>query len=341
MKISEFIKDKKVFFIAYFLNMVFVNLIVYLDVLSVSKSSLYYLDILSFVILAISMFFLYIKEKQVFKILKNNTEEEIFNPESLDFEHSIIGEVYKDFYISYYKYINKEYNKLSKKQQLFTDYITSWVHSVKTPLTASKLMIENDVESNSSTLNKVEEELEQILHYTEQALYYVRLDSFTKDYLITESNIKKLIMSSIKKHSRTFITKKISVNIDVDEIKVLTDEKWIIFVINQIIYNSLKYTDTGGTIAVKAVQSGDKIILTLKDNGCGIKEEDINRVFDRGFTGYNGRKYEHSTGMGLYLAKELCSMLGHKIEISSKFGEYTNVTIKFNKAGYYSNIRKL
>ncbi len=341
MKISEFIKDKKIFFIAYIVNMVFVNLIVYLDILAISKDSLYYIDILSVVILGISMALIYIKERQIFKILKNNTTEEIFNPESLDFEHSAIGEVYKEYYISYYKYINKQYNKLSKKQQLFTDYITSWVHSVKTPLTASKLMIENDVESSSSTLNNVEKELEQILHYTEQALYYVRLDSFTKDYIITECSIKKFIMKSIKKHSRTFISKKISIEIDVDEMKVLTDEKWITFIINQIIYNSLKYTEIGGTITVKTEQSRDKIILTIKDNGCGIKEEDKKRVFDRGFTGYNGRKYEHSTGMGLYLVKKLCIMLGHQIEISSKFGEYTSVTIKFNKAGYYSSIKKL
>lgn len=320
MKILEFIKDKKVFFIAYFLNMVFVNLIVYLDILSISKSSLYYLDILSLVILTISMLIIYIKERQIFKILENNIEEEIFNPESLDFEHNIIGNMYKKFYLSYYKYINKEYNKLSKKQQLFSDYITSWVHSVKTPVTASKLMIENDVESNSSTLNKVEEELEEILHYTEQALYYVRLDSFTKDYLIT--NV--IHFSSVS----TFIS----------STSIFTD---IFLDINQVIYNSLKYTDIGGIITIKAEQSENKIVLTIIDNGCGIKEEDINRVFDRGFTGYNGRKYEHSTGMGLYLAKKLCSMLGHKIEISSKFGEYTIVTIKFNKAGYYSNIRKL
>ena len=164
-------------------------------------------------------------------------------------------------------------------------------------------------------------------------MYYVRSENAQKDYLIKETKISKVISNVAMKNKDILLENNINLEVEVGDKKVLTDSKWLEFIVNQIISNSIKYIKKGVEhyIKITAKENEKSIILKIYDNGIGIKKSDIPKVFDKTFTGNNGRKIETSTGMGLYITKQLCKKLGHKVTIDSKENEYTEVSIFFNK----------
>ncbi|MBP1761032.1 MAG: putative two-component sensor histidine kinase, partial [Firmicutes bacterium] len=168
----------------------------------------------------------------------------------------------------------------------------------------------------------------------EQVLYYSKIDDFSKDYFVQELELQSIVNQVIKKHARTFIHKNIRIETDSTDMEVMSDKKWLLFILDQIISNSLKYTDQGGKIKIHAERDEREKRLIIMDNGIGIRPEDIDRVFDRGFTGFNGREFSKSTGIGLYLARRLARKLGHDISVESVYGEYTCLTIHFPKLGH-------
>lgn len=221
----------------------------------------------------------------------------------------------------------KEYS-LSIKD--FKEYIEMWIHEVKLPLSSINLMIHNNKELSDK---KIVEQLKRIDDDVEQVLYYVRSENAEKDYLIKETELNKVIGNVAMKNKDILLENKIDFIVDVDDKKVLTDSKWLEFIVNQIVSNSIKYIRNGVDhfIKITAEENNKNTILKIYDNGIGIGKSDIPKVFDKTFTGNNGRKIETSTGMGLYIAKQLCKKLGHKITIDSKENEYTEVSILFNK----------
>ena len=150
-----------------------------------------------------------------------------------------------------------------------------------------------------------------------------------KDFLIQEVNIEKIIRNIIKKYSKYFISKKIILDLNNLNFKVLSDEKWLYFIFEQLLSNSLKYSSLGDNISIYCKRTKNYLQLRVEDTGCGIKKEDLNRIFNKGFTGNNGRNNSKSTGLGLYLVKELCDKLGHKIDVDSEYNQYTKFTITF------------
>ncbi|EKQ51257.1 MULTISPECIES: sensor histidine kinase [unclassified Clostridium] len=220
-------------------------------------------------------------------------------------------------HVNFYKNLQKEYR----------EYVETWVHEIKTPISSSKLIIEN---SESKEKNALGDELKKIEEYINQALYYSRSTDVSNDYIIKEFEIKEAIQEAIRNNRRDFINKKIAVDIEEVSGTVVTDIKWIKFIVNQIIINSIKYSKTKNAI-LKAytIKGKDNLMLIIEDNGIGIPQNDVNRVFDKGFTGENGRKYGKSTGIGLYLCKKLCEKLGLGISLSSEEGEGTKVNIIF------------
>lgn len=239
------------------------------------------------------------------------------------YEGKIIYEVLKDCnrnmheHVNFYKNLQKEYR----------EYIETWVHEIKTPIASSKLIIEN---SDSKEKKNLGDELRKIEEYINQALYYSRSTDVSNDYIVKEFSIKEVIQEAIRNNRRDFINKKISVDINGVYGKVITDAKWVKFIINQIIVNSIKYSKKqNGILRIYSNEGRDNLILTVEDNGIGISKNDINRVFDKGFTGENGRIYGKSTGIGLYLCKKLCEKLGLGISLSSVEGEGTKVNIIF------------
>lgn len=225
-------------------------------------------------------------------------------------------------------------NKYKYIQQDYKDYIELWIHEVKLPIATSKLIIENN--KNEVTKN-IEEELDQIENYVEQALYYARSSTVEKDYYINKCILKDIVNTAILKNKSNLILNKINIELENLDLQVYTDSKWCIFILNQIIQNSIKYKKDGNSILqINAKENKENVVLNIKDNGIGIKQEELEKVFEKGFTGTNGRiDGKKSTGMGLYLCKKLCEKLGLSIEIESKRDEYTQVKITFPKNSYF------
>ena len=194
------------------------------------------------------------------------------------------------------------------------------------------------IENHKNEVTKsIGEELDKVEDYIEQALFYARSNTVEKDYYIKESNLKDIVNESIKKNKNILIQNKMTINIhDLDK-TVHTDSKWIQFILNQIIQNSVKYKRQGSNseIEIYAKQGKENVILYIKDNGIGIKEGEITRVFEKGFTGTNGRlQNKKSTGIGLYLCKKLCDKLGIAIELNSVQNEGTEVRLVFPNSSY-------
>lgn len=198
-----------------------------------------------------------------------------------------------------------------------------WAHQIKTPLSALKLLLQ--LEGNLSERGELEQEVFKIEQYVELALQYVRLDHMENDLEFKEYDLKKLVRQTVKKYSVIFINKKLSIDMDGVSGKVLTDEKWLSLILEQLLSNALKYTNQGGIRFY--MEPGQEKTLVIQDTGIGIREEDVHRIFERGFTGYNGRMDKKSTGIGLYLCKKAADQLGHKIHIESKVGEGTRVML--------------
>lgn len=200
------------------------------------------------------------------------------------------------------------------------DYYTTWVHQIKTPISTMKMMLEGEDSEESRSLLS---ELFRIEQYAEMALSYIRLGEDSSDYVFKEYDLDGIIRDAVRKYAPQFIRKKIGLNYGGTDVKVLTDEKWLRFVIEQVLSNSIKYTREGSvTITVTPEK-----VLKIADTGIGIAPEDVPRIFEKGFTGYNGRLGRKSTGLGLYLCKTACSRLSHKISAESAPGKGTVIFI--------------
>ena len=196
------------------------------------------------------------------------------------------------------------------------EYYTLWAHQIKTPIAAMRLLLSDKEES------ECEEELFKIEQYVEMVLTYLKVDHQGNDFQFEFVDIDSCIKQCIRKYAKLFIRKKLQLNYEARSLQVLTDEKWLCFVIEQLLSNAIKYTPSGYVnIEVK-----DEMLI-IEDSGIGIQKEDLPRVFEKGFTGYNGRKDKKSSGIGLYLVKQVCNRLGHKISIESELGKYTCVMI--------------
>ncbi|WMJ84690.1 sensor histidine kinase [Oscillospiraceae bacterium LTW-04] len=205
------------------------------------------------------------------------------------------------------------------------DYYTLWVHQIKTPISALRLLLHSDELQNNTFA--MEQELFKIEQYAEMVLQYLRLESLSCDLLLREYALYELVKQAVKKYAYAFIGKKLSLTLKEFEFSVITDEKWLSFVLEQLLSNSVKYTLNGG-VQVGMDPENDRTLL-ISDTGIGIKAEDLPRVFDRGFTGYNGRMDKASTGIGLYLSKRVTDRLGVALSVSSKLNEGTQYRIYF------------
>jgi len=217
------------------------------------------------------------------------------------------------------------YQKKSDAENRYNDlvdYYTLWVHQIKTPIAASKLLVSEVTDRQLK--QQLEQEIFKIDSYTNLVLQYLRLESFHDDLVLKKENIEDLVKEVIRKYAIFFIQKGLSVNLHDLDRSIVTDKKWLLVVIEQILSNSLKYTNEGG---IEIYMEGQE--LCIKDTGIGIKNSDQLRVFERGFSGYNGRMTQQSSGLGLYLTQKISQELGHQIRIESELGQGTTVRIKF------------
>ena len=198
------------------------------------------------------------------------------------------------------------------------EYYTVWAHQIKTPIASMRLQIQSE---DTESARKLIGDLNRIEAYVEMVLTFLRLDSDSTDYLIKEYDLDEIIRPAIRKFSREFILKKLKLEYEPIEFKTITDSKWLSFIIEQVISNAVKYTSEG-YVRIYMSEPG---ILCIEDTGVGISEEDLPRIFENGYTGFNGREDKRASGIGLYLCKRISDNLGHKIYAESKVGEGTKI----------------
>lgn len=225
-----------------------------------------------------------------------------------------------------------EVSQAQRENEEYRDFIEKWIHEIKVPITGAKLICENHKTDQS---RKILTQVEQIETDVERVLYYARMGSVEKDYMIKEIQLNSAVQNVLARNKQLLISNRILINTEPVSFSVYTDQKWIEFIINQVIINCIKYRKQDSPkIDIMVEQGAQGVSLTIRDNGIGIKESEQKRIFEKGFTGSNGRANRSSTGIGLYLSRELCRKLGIEISVASVSGEYTAVTIFFPKGDY-------
>jgi signal transduction histidine kinase len=213
----------------------------------------------------------------------------------------------------------------TRRYEELVDYYTLWAHQIKTPIAALRLLMQ---EEDTQQSREEQEELQRIEQYVEMVLCYLRLDSNSSDYVIGEVELDGVVRQAVRKYASQFIRRKLKLVYEPVECRVLTDEKWLGFVIEQLLTNAIKYTRTGSiTITLEENKT-----LCIADTGIGIAPSDLPRIFEKGFTGYNGRADKRASGIGLYLCRRILKKLGHTIEVTSAVGKGTQVRLHLDSA---------
>ncbi len=335
MRFKDYIKEKMILIIGTILAISSVEILLLAYNISIIIR-LYCAFIIVFVV-ALAIITEYKKKKVYYDQLIKNMEdlrEKYLISEIIRTPNFIEGKILKDILQDTGKSMLENVNYYKNIQEDYKEYIELWIHEVKIPIAASKLIIENN---KNSITKSIDEELDKVENYTEQALFYARSNAVEKDYIINKTNLKEIVNGAILKNKTTLLNEKVSIELsNLKDEEVYTDSKWAVFIINQIIQNAIKYSKKENKkIEISSQEKNDKVILYIKDNGIGIKKGEITRVFERGFTGENGRIIgQKSTGIGLYLCKKLCDRLGLGIELNSEKDKGTEVRIIFPKSSY-------
>lgn len=335
MKLSEYLIDKigdiLIFILGHF------TIIMLLIAFKAEPSLIFSIIFINCIIFLSIILIDYFRKKKFYSNLLNNVE-------NLDKKYLILEMIEKPefyegkiFYELLYE-INKSMIENVKEYSLsineFKEYVEMWIHEVKIPISSLVLLNHNHKNELSK---KYEEQIRRLDNYIDQILYYVRSENVEKDYIIKETSISSVIKSVALKNKDDLIENDIELDVKVNDENVLTDSKWLEFMLNQIINNSIKYRnqDKKACIKITTEKIDDKVTLSIYDNGIGIKKSDLPQIFNKSYTGDNGRKVAKSTGMGLYIVKNLCEKLGHKLDVESEYGKFTKVQITFYENDFY------
>ena len=317
--------------------------LLYMYLIGARKQDLVYAAVLDAILLLITVlvgFFRYSsKVKALSNALKRPVEEQAQLPEATD-----------DVEILYHRLLENQSIARSEsessaaiRQSQMRDYYSMWVHQIKTPISAMKLLLEvereelgqlicDDEQSQyllSDNMDSFEDELFRIEEYVSMALQYQRVSSTENDFVLEKVSVDGVIRDTIKKYAKIMIRRHIGINYSGTGQEVYTDGKWLAFMLEQILSNAIKYTPQG-FVTIETAEEKDRFFITIKDTGIGIKAEDLPRVFEKGYTGYNGHADKKATGIGLYLCRQMADKLGHTIRMESELGKGTKVWIGFD-----------
>lgn len=317
--------------------------LLYMYLIGARKQDLVYAAVLDAILLLITVlvgFFRYSsKVKALSNALKRPVEEQAQLPEATD-----------DVEILYHRLLENQSIARSEsessaaiRQSQMRDYYSMWVHQIKTPISAMKLLLEAEREELgllicdeeqsqyllSDNMDSFEDELFRIEEYVSMALQYQRVSSIENDFVLEKVSVDGVIRDTIKKYAKIMIRRHIGINYSGTGQEVYTDGKWLAFMLEQILSNAIKYTPQG-VVTIETAEEKDRFFITIKDTGIGIKAEDLPRVFEKGYTGYNGHADKKATGIGLYLCRQMADKLGHTIRMESEIGKGTKVWIGFD-----------
>jgi len=328
MNIKEYLKERTPFI---FINVTGVLIIAWiLLILDIEKILIFFIFTIWFLPLTSYISIEFLKHKRYYDNMQEvlqSLDKKYLLAEIMEEPEFLEGRLFYEVLRECDKEMHEHVNHYKNLQLDYREYIETWVHEIKTPIASSMLIIDNN---KSPIMDNIGQEIKKIEGFVEQALYYSRSSDVSKDYIIKKFDLNVAINNTIRKNSKDFINKKINLQLDDIDDVVNSDIKWVQFILNQIITNSIKYVKPKeGKIRIYSTRNKNNVILTIEDNGIGISEKDINRVYEKGFTGEHGRKYNASTGIGLYLCKKLCNKLGLEINITSQLGVGTKVNIIF------------
>ena len=262
------------------------------------------------------------------KHIMETLDKKYLFPEMMGKPSSATEQEYFIFMKRAMKSMTEHVSAAQRKQSEYQQFIEQWIHEIKRPITASKLLCENN--KNNYT-RKLISQVEEIERHVERVLYYARLGYVEKDYIIKKTALDEIIEEVLAKNKQLLIQNNVRVDTSNLRYTVYSDQKWIVFMLNQIIMNCVQYKKDEALITISAVEQDNRIELSVWDNGIGIKESEIDRIFQLGFTGSNGRNANNSTGIGLYLCKELCKKLGIDIRVLSELNKFTEIILSFPK----------
>ena len=341
--LTNFIKQNYIW-ILMIITMSCIHLL-YMYLIGARKQDVVYAAVLDAIMLLITVlvgFFRYSsKVKALSNALKRPVEEQAQLPEATD-----------DVEILYHRLLENQSIARSEsessaavRQSRMRDYYSMWVHQIKTPISAMKLLLEAEREELgqlmcdeeqqaafkelSDNLDSFEDELFRIEEYVSMALQYQRVSSTENDFVLEKVSLDGVIRDTIRKYAKIMIRRHIGINYSGTKKQVYTDEKWLAFILEQILSNAIKYTPQG-FVTIETAEEKERFFITIKDTGIGIKAEDLPRVFEKGYTGYNGHADKKATGIGLYLCRQMADKLGHTIRMESELGKGTKVWIGFD-----------
>lgn len=250
-------------------------------------------------------------------------EQEVI-PEELPQPFDLLETEYQNLAGRLYQDKTEAIGAYTRRYEDMLDYYTIWTHQIKTPISALRLLLQA---AGGESRTAMEMELFKIEQYTDMALQYLRLGSTANDFVLQSYSLDDIVRQALRKYARLFIGRRISADFRETHLRVLTDEKWLVFVIEQLLSNALKYTDKGRI----SIYLKDGNTLVIEDTGIGISEQDLPRIFEKGYTGFNGRMDKKATGLGLYLCRQILDKLSHGIRAESKPGAGTRMMICFQE----------
>lgn len=228
--------------------------------------------------------------------------------------------------------------QIEEEQKDYKEYIESWVHEIKAPITGIALLCNNRRGMATPDYLTVSLENQKIENYVDMVLYYARSEEVYKDYLIRETCLEDVVYEVLDKNHLLLIQNQVQADVSCRD-TVYTDRKWIAFILNQMLLNSVKYRKENPMLRIWTRRETDSVLLIFEDNGTGIRQEELTRIFDKGFTGSNGRDNQRSTGMGLYLCQKLCGRLGIGLSAESEYGVGTKLCLEFPISNYICEVR--
>lgn len=327
MKLSIFLKDKWIFLLSQTAIILFLALL--LNTMKISNAAIALVCICFCFITFVSLILEYLQKNCFYRQLYQNLDA----MEKKHYISSVIeeagfteGALLIDVLKQTTKSMNDEIASYRRMNTEYQDYIETWIHEIKIPISCIDLICENN---KGEMASGVKEELSRIDDYVEQALYYARSTNLEKDYMIREINLDNLVKGTLKKYSKQLIAAKATPTFDNLSQTVYGDAKWLEFVLGQLIANSIKYKKDTLMLTFSACEEQDHVLLYVSDDGIGIQESELPRIFEKGFTGTNGRSYAKTTGIGLYLCRKLCNKMHLSISASSANGQGTTIQITF------------
>lgn len=317
-------------------GIILLMILIFLRAFRVEVSAVFVVVCLYVAAMILSLLWDFIRKKKFYDQLINSMQEldkKYLVSEMISSPGFYEGEIWTEVLADCDKSMAERVAEYRRQNQLFREYIETWVHEAKIPIASMRLMCHNHPDLDARMIAQ----LKQLDDDINNVLFYARSENAQKDYIIKETSLKK-VFHEVAMNNRVILqlmdAEIAPRNLD---ILVMTDEKWLEFMLGQIISNSIKYCDAERKLKLEiwAEEILDKVMLHFRDNGIGIPASDLPRVFDKTFTGENGRKGAASTGMGLYIVRNLCDKLGHGINISSQESEYTEVTLTFSRNDFY------